>query len=322
MSGRLRTLLAIVTVLALLVVGAPAGAINGHSAQFPAEIDLPEGFFPEGITIGRGTTFFVGSLADGSIFRGDLRTGQGEVLTDPAGPFATIGIDVDKRNRIWVSGGPTGTARVYDGRNGSLLETYELTAPFGSFINDVIVTKGGAWFTDSGTQNSPDPDMFQFAGEPRLFKVPFGPGGKLPDAGAIEELTVDIPDVVFPNLNGIETTPDGRGLIVAHSSLGALFAVNPSNGSAQQIDTGVEFVSPDGLVRKGRILYVVEPGAAQVSAVRLDRRGTAGVVRSVIPVVGAESPTTADIFGRYLYVADARFFSMTGPYKVFQVPRR
>ena len=52
-----------------------AGA-NGQPANFPSHIDLPNGFRPEGIVI-KGKSFFVGSLADGAIYRGDLRTGDG-----------------------------------------------------------------------------------------------------------------------------------------------------------------------------------------------------------------------------------------------------
>lgn len=312
----------IVVLLAVLVAGlaSPADASDRHSSRFPSEIDLPTGFFPEGIAIGRGNTFYVGSLSNGTIYRGDLRTGEGAVLTAPAGQFTTIGIDVDRRERVWVAGGPTGATRVYDGRSGDLLETYQLTNPFESFLNDVIVTRNAVWVTDSGTTNSPDPSNFVFAGKPRLFKIPLR-GGRLPDASSIEEVLLDVPDVAFPNLNGIETAPGGRGLIVAHTSLGSLFKINPKTGSSQQVDVGVEFEGADGLARRGRTLYVVENGAARVAKVRLDRKATSGEVVRVLPVVGAETPTTAAIFGNAIYVVDARFNTQTDPYKVFRLRR-
>ena len=47
-----------------------------------------------------------------------------------------------------MSGGPTGTARVIDLRRGSVLATYRsTTGP--AFINDVVLTRRAAWFTDS-----------------------------------------------------------------------------------------------------------------------------------------------------------------------------
>lgn len=42
-------------------------------------IRLPDGFQPEGIAIGRGTTFYAGSMRDGAIYRGDLLTGDGSL---------------------------------------------------------------------------------------------------------------------------------------------------------------------------------------------------------------------------------------------------
>ena len=41
--------------------------------------------FPEGITEGPGTTFFVGSMADGGIYRGDTATGRIEMSVPPDG---------------------------------------------------------------------------------------------------------------------------------------------------------------------------------------------------------------------------------------------
>ena len=55
-------------------------------------IDLPNGIFPEGIESGRGTSVFVGSLTDGAIGRGDLRTGSGAVLACGAPGRVSVGI--------------------------------------------------------------------------------------------------------------------------------------------------------------------------------------------------------------------------------------
>ena len=55
---------------------------------------------------------------------------------------SAIGIKVDRRNRLFVAGGPTGMAFVYDARTGEDLASYRLT-PEGTaatFVNDVVVT--------------------------------------------------------------------------------------------------------------------------------------------------------------------------------------
>ncbi|MDH3681997.1 MAG: hypothetical protein OEV40_18830 [Acidimicrobiia bacterium] len=312
--------LVVLAVVAAAVAAVPADASGGSGHRLPSTIDLPEEYFPEGIASGRGSTFYVGSLNDGTIYRGDYRTGKGAVLTEPTGPFATIGLNVDRYGRVWAAGGTTGSGRVYDGRTGELLATYAFTGPVESFINDVIVTKNAAWFTDSGTRIDPDPANFVFPGFPRLFKVPLGPGGRLPGPDRFEELPVDVPDISFPNLNGIETTPDGKALIVAQNVEGTLYRVDPRSGSAALVDVDHSFAGPDGLLRQGRTLFVVEPGAARVATVRLDARGDAGEIVRLVTVPGAESPTTAALFGRGLYVVDARFFTMTGPYVVTRIP--
>ncbi len=311
----------LVFVLATVLIGLLiAPGLAGASRQFPDEIDLPGDFFPEGIAVGAGSSFYVGSLADGSVYKGDLRTGEGSVLVAPFGPFTTIGIEVDNRERIWVAGGPSGTGRVYDGHTGELLATYVFTGPFASFINDVVVTKDAAYFTDSGTANDPDPGQFRFAGEPRLFVVPLGAGGVLVDPSEVSTLSLDdVPDVTFPNLNGIETTPGKNGLIVGHTSGQVLFAVDPTTGDASEIDVGGPLVGNDGLIRRGTTVYVVENALAQISAVKLSPDASTGAITAVYPVAGSETPTTAGLFGNAIYAADARFTSMTGPYKVFRV---
>lgn len=313
----LRALVAAIVSLTVLVTVAAPSVQAQRASNFPAEIELPQGYFPEGIAVGRGSTFYVGSLSDGSVYRGDLRTGEGAVLTNAFGPFSAVGIDVDQRNRVWVAGGPTGTARVHDGDTGELLATYKLTAPFMSFINDVIVTADAAWFTDSGTQNSPDPGAFRFAGSPRVFKVPLGPAGELPDGGAIEEIAVDAPDVTFPNLNGIEIAPWDNGLLVNHTVLGSVFGVDPGSGSATEVYSGL--AGADGMSRRGRTLYVVENGAAQIAEIRIDPSTGTGTLARSLPVTGSETPTTSALFGSAIYAVDARFGSMAGPYKVFRV---
>lgn len=323
-----KVLVAAASVLCLtLVAAAPGATVGGSSAQFPTEIDLPDGYFPEGIAIGQGSTFFVGSLADGSIYRGDLRTGAGAVFTDPAGQFATVGLDVDHRNRVWVAGGVTGAGRVYDGATGELLVTYQFTEPLQSLVNDVIVTADAAWFTDSGTEDC-DMGGLCFIGAPRLFKVALAQGGGLPDPGtpaAVTEFPVDVPDIYFSNLNGIETMPGFDELILVHNQLGGLYRFDPATGNAT-ILYGPPMHPPlqgaDGMSRLGRTLYVVENGASRISEIRLDPSASTATLHDVHPVPGAQTPTTSALFGSAIYTVDARLGTpFIGPYKVFQIPR-
>jgi sugar lactone lactonase YvrE len=319
-----------IIVLSLLCLVALATPVAAHgSDQFPSEIDLPDGFFPEGIAVGQGSTFYVSSIATGSIYKGDLRTGEGEVFTEPTGPFTTLGLDIDPKNRVWVAGAASGTGRVYHGTTGELLAAYVFTDPGASLINDVIVTLDAAWFTDSGTQNC-DPNIpgLCFAGTTTIYKVTLEPGGRLPDAtdpGAVEAIPVGVPDVYFSNLNGIETMPGNAELVVVHNELGSLFRVNPTSGEATLLygpPHDEPLMGADGMTRLGSTLYVVENAAARIAVIQIDPATGMGALQEVLPVPGAQTPTTAALFGAAVYTVDARLATpFVGPYKVFRVER-
>ena len=88
---------------------ARAAEPQSDEAPLPRRIALPDGFSPEDITAGRGSSFYVGSLATGGIFRGDFRTGKGRLLVhSAAGP--TTGLFLERRDdghpdRLWAAGG-------------------------------------------------------------------------------------------------------------------------------------------------------------------------------------------------------------------------
>lgn len=65
-------------VFAIMLATIIAPAVQADA--FPDILRLPNGFRPEGIAVGRGTDFYVGSLANGAVYKGDLRTGEGSVL--------------------------------------------------------------------------------------------------------------------------------------------------------------------------------------------------------------------------------------------------
>lgn len=307
-----RFALTIAVVIALALAAAPVGA---RGSAFPEEIPLPDGFQPEGIAVGRGTAVFAGSLADGTIWRGDLRTGSSDVLVTPDDRVA-VGMDVDRRtNYLYVAGGPLGEAYVYDASTGDTVATYELTGESSTFVNDVIVTRTAAYFTDSF--------------RPVLYKVPLGPGGAVSVATDVEEVPLggDFPvDAEGFNANGIVATPDGRALIVVSSAVGTLYRVDPATGDATEIDLGGATVpNGDGLVLQGRTLYVVQNFLNQIGVVELDPRLTAGALREPIDSELFRIPTTADVFGPYLYAVNARFDTTPGPeveYEIVQVRRR
>ena len=308
---------ALVGVLAFLACSPVAGASPaGQSGNFPTRIDLPDGFFPEGIESGPGTSFFVGSLLDGSIWRGDLRTGSGAVLAAGAPGRASAGIAYETgRDRIWVAGvGPplNGSAdvRVYDASSGTLLATYQ---PAGvGLLNDVAVTKEAVYVTDSSF--------------PQLVVIPLPKDGSLPPSAAATILPVGGDFLQTPgfNLNGI-VAEDGV-LLVSQSSTGKLFRVDPATGVAAELDLGgVNLGYPDGLELVGHTLYVVRPFQNRVTVVSLGARLTGGVVLGDLIDPSLDIPSTATVAAGRLWAVNLRFTTPpepTTPYWITELPLR
>jgi sugar lactone lactonase YvrE len=299
---------------ALLVAAAVAAATLGPAptadarTTFPEVIPLPNGFFPEGIAVGRGTTFYAGSLAGGAVYRGDLRTGAGEVLVPATEGGVAVGVEVDRRERVWVAGGDSGTGRVYDGTTGELVASYDFAPAGEAFVNDVVVTPDAAYFTDSL--------------QTRLFVVPLSPNADPGDAVPRVLPVTGLPAVGFPNLNGIETLPGGDALVVAHTSAQALYRVDPLTGAADRVDLGgAALPNGDGLYRSGTTLYVVQNFLNQVAVIDLAPDGTSGVVSSTLTDGDLDVPTTAGRFGDALYAVNARFSTPPGPDVAYDVVR-
>src|SRR4029453_17105395 len=137
-------------VLPLTAVAAAVAVSTAFAkTAFPETIALPNNWQPEGIAIGQGTTFYVGSIPTGAVYRGDLRTGMGAPFIDGAAGRAAIGVDYD-RGRLFVAGGNTGKGVGFDGRTNAPLPGLQPAAGGGAtFVNDVVVTKRAAFFTDS-----------------------------------------------------------------------------------------------------------------------------------------------------------------------------
>jgi hypothetical protein len=313
----IRRLLALAGLLAFLAALSPAvGASSARSGNFPHIIDLPNGFFPEGIESGRGTSFFVGSMIDGAIWRGDLRTGSGSVLAPGAPGLASAGIAYQaSRDRIWVAGvGPplngSSDVRVYDASSGALLATYQ---PAGlGLLNDVAVTREAVYVTDS---------FF-----PQLVVIPLPQDGSLPPSDAATIMPVGGDYVQTPgfNLNGIAA--ENGVLLVAQSDAGKLFRVDPATGVADELDLGgATLTYPDGLELLGHTLYVVRPFDNRVTVISLGVGLDSGVVLGHLTDPSLDIPSTATVAAGRLWAVNLRFTTPPEPdtpYWITRLPLR
>ncbi len=294
-----RRTLAIVISTALAVLAGAAPAAAHSTRKWPSSLTLPAGFQPEGIAIGDKPYAYFGSRVDGDIYRVSLRTGQGSVLSEgPGAGNPSLGLKLDDHGRLFVAGGSGGNARVIDVRSGQVLKSYTLKTPGTTswFINDVVLTRDAAWFTDSAN--------------PVLWKLPLGKNA-VPVA---VPLTGDIAYTTGNNANGISRTPDGRGLIIVQSNLGKLFRVGYDGRSTEMTLNGTETVANgDGLWLRGRTLYVVQNRLNVIAKVALDKRATAGTVVSRTTSASFDVPTTIAEYGHRFYLPNARFTTTPEP---------
>ncbi len=267
-------------------------AAQAGSRPFPGLIDLPIGWQPEGIAAGRGTTVYVGSLVDGAVWKADIRTGQGQVLVDGVTGRVAVGLEY-AGDRLYVAGGRTGQAYVYDAQTGNPAMACQLTSE-PAFINDVVVTRDAAYFTNS------------LAAE--LYRLPIGGGADCDDVDTIE-LTGDWQQVTGFNANGIDATPNGRTLLVVNTTLGAVYTVDARTGVATEISlpTGVTLTMGDGILLEGRTLFVVRNRSNEIVELKLSGRLTSAQVVDTLTDPDFAVPTTIASFGGTLYAVNARF---------------
>ena len=287
-----RRLLVLLVMAGVALVPATAGA-----ATFPDTIRLPDGWQPEGIAAGRGTSLYVGSIPTGAVWKGDARTGRGDVLVPGQTGRSAIGIKVDKRNRLFVAGGDTGKAFVYDARTGRDLASYQLAAAgAATFVNDVAVTSKAAWFTDSRAA--------------QLYALPLGRHGKLPGQDKVRTLALkgDFQLQEGNNLNGIVAAKDGRVLLAVQTNTGKLFRINPRTGVTREVDLGgATLANGDGMLLAGRVLFVVQNRDNKIAVVVLSRSLDRGRLVAELTDPEFDVPTTIAFQAGRLYAVNARF---------------
>jgi hypothetical protein len=300
-----------------VTLAGPVAAQPHHddgNAALPSRIALPNGFLPEGIAVGRGGVAYLGSRADGDIYAVDLNNGKGGVISQGPGT-SSVGLKYG-RDRLYVAGGGGKNGRVVDARTGAILASYTFTTK-DSFINDVVLGKRKAWFTNSL--------------QPELYSVT-----RSRDAEKAKVTTLKLGGdwVQGPgnNANGIVQSPDTRSLLVVQSNTGFLFKVNPRTGVARKVNLhGAVLTAGDGLLLRGRTLYAVQNRLNQVAVVQLNKSGSSGrlvhtLTSADLPAgTSFDVPTTAAYYKGNLYLPNARFTNpapATADYWVTRLPVR
>ena len=313
----LRTIMVAVAGLTLGLTGAvPASAQPGHSPGVVAHALPGDAVFPEGVaTDPRSDRFYVGSNADGTIYRG--RVGQ----AGPASVFLPGGVDGRTsvtgmkvhEGLLYVAGAATGQIFVYDLTTGTLVRRFD-TGHRDGFLNDIAFDRSGAAYVTDSTV-------------PVLWRIPataVRSGLPVGTPEAFVDLT-GTPAAYQPglNLNGIVATDGGRTLVSVASNTGGLFAIDTLTGRVTELPvTGGPLTAGDGmLVAHGRLLVVRNQLGAIVS-VKL-HHGSAEVTGQFTSPALAFPTTVAVSHGRLL-VANSQFDQRGGtpalPFTVADLP--
>ncbi|MGO4597053.1 hypothetical protein [Terrabacter sp. 2RAF25] len=286
-----------VTALTTPVASARARS-NGH---LPNSVALPNGTQPEGITSGPGATFYVGSVADGRILKGNLRTGMVRTLLAGAAGRSLRGLFFDHRTGlVWAVGslGADGHIWAVSSRSGRVVSDTMVRGA--GFLNDLVITRRAVWATDSSVDRL---TVLRLTGDGR-------PTHGMPHFVPLRGEWPASPANTF-NANGIRSLPDGA-LVLNNSRVGGLWQVDRRTGMARRmmVKGGPAITSGDGLELVGTKLYNVRgAGGADVVVTRMrrhDDRWRAEWLKTLTDP-SLDVPSTATAALGSLWVVNARF---------------
>ena len=212
--GQTRRMKGLLAVLGAVLVAAFVVAAVAVADKGPERIALPDGYRPEGIAAGKGRSIYVGSIPTGQVLEIDTKTGAPRRSPcPPAKGTRRSGLKYDKQaDRLFVSGGPTGKAFVYDAEQRRR-------------ACGVPAHRSRTAHVHQRRRAHP---------RRRVFHRLTAAGDLRREAGPVRRHAD--PLTGFPmtpgqnNLNGIEAARNGRILLAIQSSEGVLWRIDPRQG--------------------------------------------------------------------------------------------
>ncbi|MBL1097399.1 SMP-30/gluconolactonase/LRE family protein [Streptomyces coffeae] len=290
--------------------GQPESASAGAARHGSAFTALPGAeVFPESIAIDHATgVYYVGSVKDGTIFRGQVGSDTVSVFSKSGADGRTIanGLALDG-NRLIVLSRQTGKVYAYDTRNGAHLATLDNgLGATGTFLNDISVTQDGtAYLTDSVN--------------PWLYRMTRTASGgyrleKFLDFTGTPLHYISAPGAAGINVNGITATPDGRHLIVAKRNENALYRITLADRSVEKVQLPAGALeTPDGIFLRGRTLYAAQNTPRSVAVLHFSADYRSATAGTPLTDPSFRFPTSAAVHGNRLLVVNAQFDSKGSP---------
>ena len=276
------------------------GASTGQIACDAEAFELPgDGFYPEGIAAD-GDDLYVGSLATGQVVRISVCDETVETFIEAEELTSAVGLRVDAdRDLLWVCNSDSTFATfpsldAFDLATGDRVATHGFGAP--GFCNDITLDADGNIYATDSTGNR----LVRVAADDALMDTPVQTWS--------EDAIFAVPMGQY-GVNGIAWFPDDVLRVVNYYD-GRLYEIPVAeDGSAGAVTTVAAeslLANPDGILRDGADLLVVEGGQQRLSRVQLDPW-------TVTPVAdGFAFPTTVAVRGDDAWVAEGQLDHLFG----------
>jgi sugar lactone lactonase YvrE len=302
--------------LAFALIAALAAASSVAMATLPVHETATlhsftdsDSVFPESVTVNAADgTFFVGSVKEGTIYKGQVGKPGLSVFSPAGADGRTMATGMfQSGNRLVVAGRQTGQVYVYDSTSGRLVSKLDNGLRAGqTFLNDTtFAADGSAYITDSV--------------HPILYRAaPTAAGGyelqQFLDFRGTAVHYVTAAGAPGINVNGIVATPDGRYLVVAKRNENALFRIDLRSREVTPIRfTAGALETPDGMFLQGNTLYVAQNMPRSVAVLQLSADYSSAEVERSIANPSFAFPTSVARYQDKLLVVSAQFDSLGSP---------
>jgi hypothetical protein len=116
------------------------------------------------------------------------------------------------------------------------------------------------------------------------------------------------PSLTDFDLGGIVTTNDRRYLLTTQGTTGQLWRIDLRTRAIAEVDlAGVRLTSADGIVLRGRTLWVVQNFSRLISKLKLRHHYQSATLEEVLPTPADRTFTTAKRARGRLLVVDSKF---------------
>jgi sugar lactone lactonase YvrE len=268
--------------------------------------------YPESVAVDPASgRFYVGSVKQGTLFRGELGKGSIEEISPGGADGREMATGVFFANgRLAGVGRQTGKMFIYDVAAGEpkLLSSFHngLSGPENTFLNDVVFAPDGSAFVT----DSVNPVLYRM--------VPDGA-----DKYRMEEYAhwdvkqvgwVRAPGAPGINFNGLVVTPDGKYLILSKRNDSSLyrFEIASKHITKVQLPDKALFTQ-DGLFLDGRTLYAAQNTPQSVAILDFASDYASAVKRGEITHPSFRFPTSVAKIRDRLIVVSAQFDTKGSP---------